>query len=292
MTHRIARYMLQVNPLSSVNPDHLSYFRFVGRVLGLAVKHGQYVEGGFTMPLYKMLLGKRVSLDDMGQVDPTYHSSLLWILENDITGVIENTFTDEQEAFGDVKVVELKPGGAEIPVDNDNKHEYVQLIVRHRLVHGILDQVRSLKTGFNEVVPPHYMEMFDECELELIVCGLGEIDIDDWMNNTEYRNCEETDPVIMWFWEALDDMDTESRARLLQFVTGTSRVPVTGFRDLQGSLGTKKFCVELVSSVDPTSLPKAHTCFNRIDLPEYVSQAQMLEKLKLAMENTMGFGIE
>ena len=177
---------LQINPLSNVNPDHLSYFRFVGRVLGLAVKHGQYVEGGFTMPLYKMLLGKRVSLDDMGQVDPTYHSSLLWILENDVTDVIENTFVDEQEAFGDIKVVELKPGGNSIPVDNDNKHEYVQLIVRHRLVHGIKDQVRSLKTGFNEVVPPHYMEMFDECELELIVCGLGEIDIDDWMNNTEY----------------------------------------------------------------------------------------------------------
>ena len=50
------------------------------------------------------------------------------------------------------KVVELKPGGNDIPVDNDNKHEYVQLIVRHRLVHGIKDQVRSLKTGFNEVV--------------------------------------------------------------------------------------------------------------------------------------------
>ena len=107
-----------------------------------------------------------------------------------------------------------------------------------------------------------------------------------------YRNCEETDPVIMWFWEALDDMDTESKARLLQFVTGTSRVPVTGFRDLQGSLGTKKFCIELVASANPNSLPKAHTCFNRIDLPEYVSQAQMLEKLKIAMENTMGFGIE
>ena len=96
----------------------------------------------------------------------------------------------------------------------------------------------------------------------------------------------------MWFWEALDDMDTESKARLLQFVTGTSRVPVTGFRDLQGSLGTKKFCIELVASADPGSLPKAHTCFNRIDLPEYCSQAQMLEKLKIAMENTMGFGIE
>jgi hypothetical protein len=101
--------------------------------------------------MYKMLLGKGVSLDDMAQVDPQYHSSLMWILENDITDVIENTFTDDHEAFGDTQEVELKPGGASIAVTNENKHEYVQLIIRHRLVDGIVEQMRALKRGFNEV---------------------------------------------------------------------------------------------------------------------------------------------
>lgn len=50
------------------------------------------------------------------QVDPTYYTSLLWMLENDITGVIDNTFTDEHDAFGVVETVELKEGGADIEV--------------------------------------------------------------------------------------------------------------------------------------------------------------------------------
>jgi hypothetical protein len=87
-------------------------------------------------------------------------------------------------------------------------------------------------------------------------------------------------------------MDSESRARLLQFVTGTSRVPVTGFRDLQGSTGTKQFTIEVVPSLDTASLPKAHTCFNRIDMPEYDDFDSLATKLAIAIENTIGFGME
>eukprot|EP00039_Didymoeca_costata_P029545 m.25094 g.25094 ORF g.25094 m.25094 type:complete len:915 (+) comp7676_c0_seq1:317-3061(+) len=286
------QYLLQINAASGVNPSHLAYFQFVGRVIGLAVKHAQYLEGGFIMPIYKLLLGKGVSLDDMAQVDPTYHSSLMWMLENDITDVIENTFTDEQEVFGVIKQVELMPGGAKIEVTEKNKLDYVRRIVRHRLLNGVEQQVMALKRGFNEVVPRTFMDMFDECELELIVCGLGEISVNDWKKNTEYRNCTESDTVIKWWWKTVEKMGSEERARLLQFVTGTSRVPVTGFRDLQGSTGNKKFTIEIVDSMDPKSLPKSHTCFNRIDMPKYNSYNDLNSKLVLAIENTMGFGIE
>lgn len=98
--HSSGDYLLEINPNSSINPDHLSYFRFIGRVLGLAVQHGHYVDGSFVMPLYKLLLGKSVTLDDMEKVDVTFFNSLRWMLENDITDVLENTFTDEHEAFG------------------------------------------------------------------------------------------------------------------------------------------------------------------------------------------------
>ena len=71
-----ARYLLKISPQSNINPQHLSYFHFVGRVLGLAVKHAHYIEGAFVMPVYKMLLGKPVSLNDMEQVDQQFHGSL------------------------------------------------------------------------------------------------------------------------------------------------------------------------------------------------------------------------
>jgi len=104
--------------------------------------------------------------------------SLKWMLENDITGVIENTFTDEQDVFGVTETVELKRGGAAVAVTEANKHEYVRLIVRHRLLHGIVEQVVALRKGFGDIVPPNFMEMFDQRELELMICGLAEINLD------------------------------------------------------------------------------------------------------------------
>jgi hypothetical protein len=130
--------------------------------------------------------------------------------------------------------------------------------------------------------------MFDEREVEYLLCGLGEIDMKDWRVNTIYRNgyCDQH-PIIIWFWKAVDSFDTELQHRLLQFVTGTSRVPMNGFRELYGSNGPQKFCIEKTGS--PNSLPRAHTCFNRLDLPEYHSYHVLRERLRLAVENCEGF---
>lgn len=73
-------YTLQINPDSGVNPDHLSYFHFVGRILGIAVFHGHCMDGGFTTPFYKQLLNKPITLSDIEGVDPELHRSLTWML--------------------------------------------------------------------------------------------------------------------------------------------------------------------------------------------------------------------
>lgn len=286
------QYLLEINPCSSINPDHISYFRFIGRVLGLALAHGHYVDGCFVPSLFKLLLGRGISVTDMEKVDPTFHTSLVWMLENDITGHVLGDFTADREAFGVIETVELKPGGQDILVTEENKHEYVRLMVRHRLLQGIADQIQALTQGFNEVVPRQWLDVFDERELELMLCGLGAVDIADWRANTDYRNCDDKHPVVSWFWGIVDCYDDEMRARLLQFVTGTSRVPATGFGDLRGAQGPKRFTIELVPGADETSLPKAHTCFNRIDLPRYKTLDQLEQKLSMAVDNTVGFGIE
>ncbi len=63
-----------------VPQEHLSYFYFVGRVIGMAVFHGLYLDGGFTLPFYKQLLGLSITLDDMEYVDPEFYRSLQWML--------------------------------------------------------------------------------------------------------------------------------------------------------------------------------------------------------------------
>lgn len=70
--------------------------------------------------------------------------------------------------------------------------------------------------------------------MQLIVCGLGKIDINDWKTNTRLKHCTPDSNIVKWFWKAVESFDEERRARLLQFVTGSSRVPLQGFKALQG----------------------------------------------------------
>ncbi len=91
-----------------------------------------------------------------------------------------------------------------------------------------------------------------------------EDDMDDWMRFTDYRRYEKTGRVIEWFWACLRSWPA---VRLLQFTTGTSRIPVNTFKGLQGSDSPRRFMIE--KSGDPNSLPRSHTYFNRLDLPPY-----------------------
>ncbi|XP_014261551.1 E3 ubiquitin-protein ligase SMURF2 [Cimex lectularius] len=287
-------YTLQINPDSGVNPEHLSYFHFVGRIIGIAVFHGHYIDGGFTTPFYKMLLNKPINLDDIESVDQELHRSLTWILENDITNVIDTTFAVEFNSFGVLKVHELKTGGKDIQLTEDNKKEYVKLYVNYRFMRGIEQQFLALQKGFTELIPLHLLKTFDENELELIIGGLGTIDIADWKENTRLKHCTSTTPVVVWFWEIVESFSEEMRARLLQFVTGSSRVPLQGFKSLQGSTGAsgpRLFTIH-VTDAPQENLPKAHTCFNRIDLPAYKTYNKLYDKLCQAVEETCGFAVE
>jgi HECT-domain (ubiquitin-transferase) len=105
---------------------------------------------------------------------------------------------------------------------------------------------------------------------------------DDWTKFTDYRGYEVNDEVIQWFWKCVRSWPPERKSRLLQFATGTSRIPVNGFKDLQGSDGPRRFTIEKAG--DPNQLPKSHTCFNRIDLPPYKDYASLEHKLTLAVE--------
>ena len=142
-----------------------------------------------------------------------------------------------------------------------------------------------------KVLDSRMVSLFDARELELVIAGTVEIDVKDWRRNTEYRSgYHDQHPVIQWFWQAIEKFDNERRLRLLQFVTGTSSIPYEGFSALRGSNGPRKFCIEKWGRT--TSLPRAHTCFNRVDLPPYTSFDMLYEKLVTAVEETSTFGIE
>uniref|UniRef100_A0A8C5ZP71 E3 ubiquitin-protein ligase n=1 Tax=Marmota marmota marmota TaxID=9994 RepID=A0A8C5ZP71_MARMA len=281
-------YTLQINPNSGLcNEDHLSYFKFIGRVAGMAVYHGKLLDGFFIRPFYKMMLHKPITLHDMESVDSEYYNSLRWILENDPTE-LDLRFIIDEELFGQTHQHELKNGGSEIVVTNKNKKEYIYLVIQWRFVNRIQKQMAAFKEGFFELIPQDLIKIFDENELELLMCGLGDVDVNDWKEHTKYKNGYNVNhQVIQWFWKAVLMMDSEKRIRLLQFVTGTSRVPMNGFAELYGSNGPQSFTVEQWGT--PEKLPRAHTCFNRLDLPPYESFEELWDKLQMAIENAQGF---
>jgi E3 ubiquitin-protein ligase NEDD4 len=284
-------YTLQINPHSGINPEHLNYFKFIGRVVGLAIFHRRFLDAFFIGALYKMMLGKAVSLADMEGVDADFHRSLQWMLDNDISGgILEQTFSTEDERFGVLTTEDLIPGGRDIEVTNENKKEYVDLMVKWRIEKRIAEQFQAFKEGFQELIPQDLINVFDERELELLIGGIAEIDVDDWKKHTDYRGYTESDEVVQNFWATVRSWDGEQKSRLLQFTTGTSRIPVNGFKDLQGSDGPRRFTIEKAGEI--TNLPKAHTCFNRLDLPPYKSLEMLQQKLTIAVEETMGFGQE
>lgn len=283
-------YTLQINPNSGINPEHLNYFKFIGRVVGLGVFHRRFLDAFFVGALYKMMLHKKVVLQDMEGVDAEFYRSLKWILDNDITDILDLTFSAEDERFGEVVEVDLKEGGRDIEVTEENKHEYVELITEWKISKRVEEQFKAFITGFNELIPQELVNVFDERELELLIGGLAEIDIEDWKKHTDYRGYQENDQVVQWFWRCVKEWDSEQKARLLQFTTGTSRIPVNGFKDLQGSDGPRRFTIEKAG--ESNQLPKSHTCFNRVDLPPYTDYESLKQKLTLAVEETVGFGQE
>lgn len=251
-------YTLQINPHSGINPEHLNYFKFIGRVVGLAIFHRRFLDAFFIGALYKMVLGKAVALADMEGVDADFHRSLQWMLDNDISGgILEQTFSTEDERFGVMTTEDLIPNGRNIDVTNENKKEYVDLMVKWRIEKRIAEQFQAFKEGFQELIPQDLINVFDERELELLIGGIAEIDVDDWKKHTDYRGYTESDEVVQNFWKTVRSWDGEQKSRLLQFTTGTSRIPVNGFKDLQGSDGPRRFTIEKAGEL--ANLPKAHT---------------------------------
>nr|CAB3465798.1 unnamed protein product [Digitaria exilis] len=287
----------QPNPNSVYQTEHLSYFKFVGRVVGKALFDGQLLDAHFTRSFYKHILGVKVTYHDIEAIDPAYYKNLKWMLENDISDVLDLTFSmdaDEEKLIlyekAEVTDCELIPGGRNIRVTEENKHEYVDRVVEHRLTTAIRPQINAFLEGFNELIPRELISIFNDKELELLISGLPEIDLDDLKANTEYSGYSIASPVIQWFWEIVQGFSKEDKARFLQFVTGTSKVPLEGFSALQGISGPQRFQIHKAYG-STNHLPSAHTCFNQLDLPEYTSKEQLQERLLLAIhEANEGFG--
>uniref|UniRef100_A0A7N9B172 E3 ubiquitin-protein ligase HUWE1 n=1 Tax=Mastacembelus armatus TaxID=205130 RepID=A0A7N9B172_9TELE len=285
------RVTYTINPSSHCNPNHLSYFKFVGRVVAKAVYDNRLLECYFTRSFYKHILGKSVRYTDMESEDYPFFQGLVYLLENDVSTLgYELTFSTEVQEFGVCEVRDLKPNGANILVTEENKKEYVHLVCQMKMTGAIRKQLAAFLEGFYEIIPKRLISIFTEQELELLISGLPTIDIDDLKANTEYHKYQSSSIQLLLFW-ALRSFDQADRAKFLQFVTGTSKVPLQGFAALEGMNGIQKFQIHR-DDRSTDRLPSAHTCFNQLDLPAYESYEKLRHMLLLAIQEcSEGFGL-
>jgi E3 ubiquitin ligase SMURF1/2/E3 ubiquitin-protein ligase NEDD4 len=244
-----------INPLSGVScSDHTYMFQFAGRFIAKAIMEQQNLPAYLSLPLRKQILSLPITFSDLEFIDVELYQNLIWLLDNNDVEHLGLYFTiDYQGPSKQIVTYELKPGGSNILVTDENKEEYLQLRLKHRMLDSIKPQLERFLTGFYEVLPPELLCVFDYQELELLMCGVPDINVSDWKKNTEYiglynRPGKPLHRVIRWFWEAVESMSPEERVRLLQFVTGSGRLPVHGFQALQSNDGNfRKFNIQSIT---------------------------------------------
>lgn len=265
-----------INPRSGeLVEDHLLYFRGAGRLIGRALLEGLFMQAHLALPMLKHLLGVPISFGDLEYVDEEVFRSLKWMKENDGVEALSLDFSvTNQLVSGEMQTIDLKENGRNIEVNDDNKLEYIALRLRHIMLDSISVQLQHFMTGIFEVIPQELILVFDYQELELVLCGVPSIDLSDWQAHTRVKDDFPMD-LKDWFWEIVSSFDDEQRVRLLQFSTGSSRVPVQGFKALTSYDG--RLCWFTLNAVPypENSYPCAHTCFNRIDLPVYPTKEEL-----------------
>ncbi|OQS06080.1 HECT E3 ubiquitin ligase, partial [Thraustotheca clavata] len=278
-----------INPNSAhdiklnVRLSHCEIFRAAGRFMGRALLDGQVLPLHLSPVLFKALLGIPMTLDDVESLDATIYKSLQYLVQNNNVEDLCLTFSITQPYGDGIIEVDLIPGGSDVAVIDANKHEYIELMVRFLLFGRVENQLLAMMQGLYDVIPVELLTAFDHKELELILCGLDEIDVNDWEDNTVTSSNLDNNEVLQWFWEVLADLSDEDKAKLLQFATGSSRVPVQGFKGLTSYDG--KICYFTLKGVPYIQghYPVAHACYNRIDLPLYPSKEDLEEAMRMLL---------
>lgn len=276
---------------SQTNPNHLDYFKFVGRVIAKAIYDNKLLECYFSRSFYKHILAKHVKYTDMESEDYAFYKGLEFLTQNKVEDLgYDLTFSTEIREFGVTEVRDMIPNGRNIPVTEENKMDYIRLVCQTKMTGAIRKQLSAFLEGFYNIIPRRLISIFNEQELELLLSGLPTIDIDDLKANTEYHKYQANSLQIVWFWRALRTFDQTDKAKFLQFVTGSSKVPLQGFSALEGMNGAQKFQIHK-DDRSTDRLPSAHTCFNQLDLPAYETYDKLRTYLLKAIhECSEGFG--
>ncbi|XP_010023225.1 PREDICTED: probable E3 ubiquitin-protein ligase HERC4 isoform X2 [Nestor notabilis] len=262
-------------------------FHLIGVVCGLAIYNFTIIDLHFPLALYKKLLNKKPSLDDLKELMPDVGRGMQQLLdypEDDIEEAFCLNFTITVENFGTTEIKELVPNGADVPVVKQNRQDFVDAYVDYIFNRSVASLFNAFHAGFHKVCGGKVLQLFQPSELQAMVIGNTNYDWKELEKNTEYKGEYWADhPTIKIFWEVFHELSLEKKKQFLLFLTGSDRIPILGMK-----------CLKLV--IQPTGggedyLPVAHTCFNLLDLPKYTDKETLKSKLIQAIDHYEGFSL-
>lgn len=283
-----------VNPMSYKKEDHLELFEFAGLFLAKALIDEIQINFKFTDVFYKHILGIRPDFKDLKMVDYLLFNTLIGFIRysEDTISYLEQYFNISViMAKGKQKNIDLKPNGSEILVTAENKMEFITLYSNFKMIFEIKAQMEALMKGFNYLIAPELIvDKLGTQEFEALIAGNQIIDIQDWKENTIYTGYNTYSPTVRWFWEFVDKCSEEERKRLLKFVTSSSSVPIEGFKGLKNGNG-EDYKFKIVKAINANDFPRAHSCFNQLDIPEYPTQAIFNDRMLWTIaDGNMAYG--
>ncbi|ELV11273.1 E3 ubiquitin-protein ligase HERC2 [Tupaia chinensis] len=296
-------------------PVHCSMFRFLGVLLGIAIRTGSPLSLSLAEPVWKQLAGMSLTIADLSEVDKDFIPGLMYIRDNEAT-------SEEFEAMS-LPFAVPSAGGQDVQLSSkythitlDSRAEYVRLAINYRL-HEFDEQVAAVREGMARVVPVPLLSLFTGYELEtmvraqgresgpqpflaraagaeearsgqfslscthvLQVCGSPDIPLHLLKSVATYKGIEPSAPLIQWFWEVMECFSNTERSLFLRFVWGRTRLPRT-IADFRG----RDFVIQVLDKYSPPDhfLPESYTCFFLLKLPRYSCRQVLEEKLKYAI---------
>ncbi|XP_029963742.1 E3 ubiquitin-protein ligase TRIP12 isoform X3 [Salarias fasciatus] len=298
----------------TTKPAHIAKikmkFRFLGKLMAKAIMDFRLLDLPLGLPFYKWMLRHEMSISshDLVNIDPSVAKSIQHLediirqkkrLEQDRSQTRETL----QQALESLNMngcsvedlgldftlpgfpnIELKKGGKDVPVTIYNLEEYLRLVVYWTLNEGVSRQFESFREGFESVFPLHHLQYFYPEELDQLLCGSKS---ETWDVKTLMECCRpdhgytHDSRAVRFLFEVLSSFDAEQQRLFLQFVTGSPRLPVGGFRSLNPPLTIVRKTFESTENPDDF-LPSVMTCVNYLKLPDYSSIEIMREKLLIA----------
>lgn len=272
------------------------YFNFLGRLIAKSLIDNITINLSFNCLIYKLILEEQIKFDDLKNIDTSLYSSLISLknMKPEELESMEIYYSVQYENDkGEIITDELVPDGNSKKVTDIN--DYIEKRINYLVTKSQM-LISHIQDGLFTFIPKEILQSLNSSELELLICGQPFIDVNDWKQNSIYKGSfNKNHRCVKWFWEEIFNLSQEDLRRFLQFSTGTSQVPINGFKKLESNRGEiAKFCLNSVAynSNSKNNFIRAHTCFNRLDVPLFNNKEELHEAIIFVLKNNTGFGID